>query len=291
MKKHRTLKLYLLVSCLTIVLVFIGVNFAHAQKAEKQKKPPKTPDYTWSMTIPSETVNVWGMLNEDGTSHTYEDGIRQTRIFYSEYFNTTYHAPLTMFRIFIDASPDQDEYVGIGGVLVDSVINNNDGEPCGFPDDGTLEGCLQNFLNSSHPFGDYNHIMFTLSVFESLENFLVGEEVKWLDRGALVIYFWNSFDCGDGENVHYHSVNAKVQSMNCVDPAGFFITRTGSDTWRFRIESQEFQLDEHYCIEKQVEVPIGKSGKTKTVTETNTYYPQTAWTTLSYVFDLTRNSK
>jgi len=95
----------------------------------------------------------------------------------------------------------------------------------------------------------------------------------------------------DGVNVHYHSVNARVLSLNCEPPAGYYIARTGPDTWTFRIEGQDFELDEHYCITEQVEEPVGKRGKTKTVWKTQTYNPQTAWTTLSYAFELTRSKK
>ncbi len=270
-----------LIAGLTVLLIVSGTVLLDAERK------PKTPSYAWSMTVPMESFNVLGMVD-----HIYKDGVDKTRIYYSEDFDNPSQTMRTTFMLFIDASSDKDEWVAIQGASVRDAAPTGEGDPCGFPLGGDTEGgCMEAFLNSVHPDPGYNHIMFRLVVHEALENFQLGVEVPWTGGGGITIYFWNSFDCGDGVNIHYHSVSARVTSLNCVFPAGYYITRTGPDTWKFRIEKQDFELDEHYCVTEQVQEPVGNSGKYKTVTRTQTYHPQTAWTTLSYAFELTREKK
>ncbi len=280
MKKHRTLKLYLLVSFLTIVFVFIGVNFAHAQKAQVQKKPPKTPDYTWSMTIPSGSGNVWGMPN-----HTYEDGIAKTNIRYKEYISvkgTIY--PRIEFSIDIDSSIDWDEYVQIANATVVNPLAYENTIACGFPDNGGLTidgGCLSYFFNGCHPRPEYDYINFHLTFLDSrLED--INKDEALYGNGLISILIWNN------EVADYHSLHANCynEDMNS-GGSKYYIKRTSEDTWKFFIENQEFCLIEQYYSEEQVEQ--GNSGKYKTFIKPE--MSQIAYTTLSFILELKRHTK
>jgi len=285
MKKNRTFKLYLLVSFLTIAFVFIGVNFAHAQKAQVQKKPRETPDYTWSMTIPSESINVLGMLDENGNPHIYDDGSAKTNIRYKEYTRVkgTIHTRIE-FSIDIASSIDWDEYVDIVDAIVEDPQPYEGTIPCGFPDNGDLTiggGCLSYFFNGRHPRLEYDYINFHLTFLDNrLEDIGVGQTLS--GNGLISILIWND------EVADYHSLHANCynEDMNS-DNSRYYIIRTGNDTWKFFIENQEFYLIEQYYSEEQVE--IGNSGKYKTFIQPE--MSQIAYTTLSFVLELTRHTK
>jgi len=282
MKKHRTLKLYLLVSFLTIVFVFIGVIFAHAQKAQVQKKPLKTPDYTWSMTIPSESLNVLGMPN-----HTYEDGIAKTNIRYKEYIRVkgTIYTRIE-FSIDIDSSIDWDEYVQIANAIVVNPLAYKNTIACGFPDNGEFgvdDGCLENFFNGLHPRLEYDYINFHLTFLDSrLEDFKIDEDLEVEGNGLISILIWNN-EVADYHSLHANCYNENMNSGN----SRYYIIRTTKDTWKFFIENQEFCLIEQYYSEEQVEQ--GNSGKPKTFIQPE--MSQIAYTTLSFVLELTRHTK
>lgn len=83
MKKFGKLKLFSLLILLSVVLVFVGINFLQGDKPDKPPgKPGKEsePEYTWNVTIPgSQTIdqdgkpyNLYGLPDEDGDT-TYLD--------------------------------------------------------------------------------------------------------------------------------------------------------------------------------------------------------------------------
>ena len=86
---------------LTILLIVSGAVLLDAERK------PKTPSYTWSMTVPAESFNVLGMVD-----HIYKDGFDKTRIHYSENFDNPSQTMRTTFMLFIDASSGQEEWIG-----------------------------------------------------------------------------------------------------------------------------------------------------------------------------------
>jgi hypothetical protein len=60
MKKFRGLKLLGLVAFLSIALVFIGINYSHAQGKGKGKKPPAQDEYVWSAVILDGPFSIQG---------------------------------------------------------------------------------------------------------------------------------------------------------------------------------------------------------------------------------------
>ena len=277
MKKNRILK-FASIGIVIVALGFMGLNLIQAQ-VKTLVKPDKEPSYKWSMTVlPEDSPNIIGMTDSNLSDHIYKDGVLNTSINYKKFFDRKLQETKTKFFITIDSTPSDQEWVTFQNVYVpvDSIEYG----------DGSDDLSLQDFLNLyHHPLPEYDFIEFGIFFSEDLENFDIieeGEEV-WGGPWWINIHFYNELDWrntpGDA-----HTLFAYADYLAYADYP-FYITRTGKNTWKFRIVKHTFLLDEFYWIEEGGE-PIGNSGKYKTVDAF--LHPQRATTELSFVFELTR---
>jgi hypothetical protein len=269
-------KAFVLGTVLSVSLILIGGGTFAA------KKPPKT-EPVWTVTVPNETsYNVAGI-----PEHVYRGGEGSVRLMVSK--SKDPQVVKTYFQFFVDATPDQNEWLEFRNTVVYDAFTTEDGEPCGFPE-GETGACLQDFLLARHPNPGYQHLMFYITITEYLDDLPLNQDFL-TNSGFNLISFWNSFICGDETNAFFHTVHARIRSYNCQNGAGVWVMRTGPDSWRIRIERQSYELEETYCLLETVEQPVGRSGKTTTVTSQTNYSPQYGRVDLSYVFDIKREIK
>jgi|GEM_PF-6463298 len=251
-------------------------------------KKPGSDSYTWSAKIPVGSTNPYP--NNGDYNYVYKDGENYVGISVGTYIvdNRTKQKQ-TDIKIFIYDQQEQEKTVNVGfyGVTFESIDVTGDGDAGVFPTDPfpcTIPGeCLNNFVNNTHPFNGYEHIMFHFRFDGDLEDISVGSTDPPRPAEAK-IYFWNNFECDDGTGTHYHTLTAG-QTVFQGDP-GFSITRVSEDSWKIQVENMYFTFEESYCEETRE--PIGKSGKYRTISQH--YHPLIANAYMSYAFVLTRTS-
>lgn len=282
-KRPAVLSGLILVTAL-IILAFALGPFGHAALG---KKP--APEPVWAMQVPSDSLNLSGM--EDG--FLYKNGNPYVRITVQKSTTGGTVTRTTVHFYIYPSTPDPQVWASLGGIFPDIVLAEDPGPggACGFPYPYSQigpPGCFLDFVNSAHPKPGYEHLLFNFWVgadIEDLSRFPHGQEVQWTGSGAFTINIWNSFEpisLSDPEP--YHTVVASLAGGDNDYPQGFFITRTGTNTWEFRIEQKLFTLSQAYSWAETV---IGRNGKP--TTKITSWQPLRGEGPLSFKLRLVKN--
>jgi hypothetical protein len=247
-------------SILIAALVILAFASGPPGQAAPGKKPG--PEPVWAMQVP-ESLNLVGMPE----GFIYKSGDPYVRVTVQKSTSGSVVTRTTVhFYIYPSSNPPQ-VWASFRGVypVVMLAEDPGPGGTCGFPYPFNQEvspGCFLDFVNSPQPLPGYEHLLLNFWIdadIEDLNRFPIGQEVQWLTGGAFTINFWNSFDPISATDPEpFQTVVARLQGSDNVYPQGFFITRTGPNTWDFRLEQKMFTFSQAYSWAESV---IGRNGK------------------------------
>ena len=279
MKKVRKLRFLGILGVGIAVLFLMSISFTQAQvsiqgkpekppKPDKPGKPPPEPTATWAVELP-----VFGtsgtMLYGDGT--VYENNDADVRIkmekngsmirvdgkrviVYHYYFSFKLLNPTGRRAGF------QDVVLTTVGVPEDPY--------CVFP-----VGCMETFLNQSHPYPEYEYINLKFSVSQGSLTDVFGPDISDIEDMPLFtpvqfvrsndwikIRVENQLDFID-PSTDYHNIECDERNYDDDDLTNMdiWIERLAVDRWRISVEGEDLLLQEQYTERS------GK-GKNKTVT-------------------------
>jgi hypothetical protein len=234
-------------------------------QAAPGKKP--VPEPVWGMQIP-ESLNLAGMPGD----FVYKSGNPCVRITVQKsttggiVTRTTVH-----FYIYPSTTPPQvwAKFQNVNLETIDLAADPGPAGACGFPfpyNQGISPSCFFAFVNTMHPLPGYEHLLFYFWIDADIEDairFPLGEEVQWFTGGAFTINIWNDFEpISQDDPEPYQTIVARLAGGDNTCPQGFFITRTGANTWEFRIEQKMFAFSQSY---HWAETGTGRNGKPTTV--------------------------
>lgn len=271
-----------LFATLSIIAVVVGPT----SQAAPGKRP--APEPVWAMQIP-DSLNLVGMPN----GYLYKNGDPYVRVTVqkattgSVVTRTTFH-----FFIYPSTTPPQ-VWAKFQGIYpsVTLAADPGPGGYCGFPAAVPQDGspaCFTAFINSEHPKPGYEHLLFYFWIEGDIEDparYPLGSEVQLTGNGAFTINIWNDFDpIFPDDPEPYQTVVARLVGGDNEPPRGFFVTRSSSNSWEFRVEQKMFDFSQAY---HWAETVIGRNGKPTTVV--TGYKPLTGQGELSFALRLFKN--
>ncbi|MBE0711720.1 MAG: hypothetical protein IH583_05000, partial [Candidatus Aminicenantes bacterium] len=189
-------------------------------------------------------------------------------------YNRALKTDLTQIRLYVYQNGAS---LSFPGAVASSWNVTGDGVSCGFPvQNPDAPSCLEGFLNLWHPLPTYDHVYLNFSVYGNIEDLPIGPRTA-LTHGAVDFFIWTPDNCDDGTTTYDHNVAARILSIINGDNKGYFITRTGIDTWTIEVVQQEFEVTEHYC---QIIRTVNPKNK-KITTTSKISYPLKAMIPLS----------
>jgi len=279
MTKFLRLKFFGLITVVVAVLVIAAVSLLQAGKPQ----PPQ-----WDARIPAQSLNLAGM---DGGEYIYYDSDDSIRVIVTR---SQRGGEVKYFiKLFIYQN-DGSIWAKFQDIIFDTWELTGEGELCGFPfPHNTLlaPGCVKSLMEDLHPLPGYEHLMIMFDIYTDIEDkslYPQGIRTQCNDIGNIMFFIWNSFECDNPDRTEpwYHTVSGRVLTLDCVEPAGFYITRVDENKWWIEVSQQEFNISEHYCWEERGE-QVGKSGKYKVIHES--YVPFEGFANLSYILELIKN--
>ena len=279
MTKFLRLKVFGLLTIVVVVLAIVAVSLLQAGKPQ----PPQ-----WDARIPAESLNLVG---KDGGEYIYYDSEDSIRVIVTR---SERGGEVKYFiKLFIYQN-DGSIWAKFQDIFFDEWNVSGDGEVCGFPYPHNIlpaPGCIKSLMEDLHPLPGYEHLMIMFDIYTDIEDeslFPQGIRTPYTGPGSIQFFIWNSFECDNPDRTEpwYHTVSGRVLTLNCVEPAGFYITRVDENTLWIEVCQQEFRISESYCWEELGE-PVGKSGKHKIIHES--YVPFEGLANLSYILELIKN--
>jgi hypothetical protein len=279
MKKLFGVRFLCLVTILTVTLVFAGINLLEAHRTPKDTTQ-------WNARIPAESINLKGM---DGGDYIYEDSTNPVTVSVNR---SKRRGEIKYFIKFFIYLNDDSVWARFQDIFFDEWTETGDGKVCGFPSPHNSLGaplCVESFMQDQQPLPGYEHLLVGFDIYTDIEDealFPIGERISYMGPGDIRFYIWNSFECDNPDRMGepwYHSVSGRVLALDCVPPAGFYITRKNENTWWIEVSQQDFRIPEFYCYEEWGE-PKGKKGK-REYTRYN-YTPFEGTANLSYILEL-----
>ncbi len=250
-----------LVVPLMAALVFMGINSLDA------KKPVK---YDWAVTIPNESINLWGYLGENPSEKLSGDNVKVGVKKYKGALATGYYFALTL-----ENDPEVTNPSQVGFQVLNLSQSKCQDFCCYFPDDLCLDSideseiCMQQFLeNQLHPACDYQEICLIIQVDCDIE--AIGQGDFTTSSGWVMIDVRSTFEAFTDDYDGYHNI---VSSNNIGEMK---ISRDDVNKWTITIDEDMFGFQETYRLLKNK-----KRWEYKT--------PLTATTPFSFVTTWTRS--
>jgi hypothetical protein len=273
MRKTRKNRQRFLLSLGTAIALSMVIHLVGGQKS------PSAPD-VWGVRIASISPNL---ISYPGDAIFKTEG-SSSLVLVDTWYNRALKTDLTQIRLYL--YENGEKYLSFPGAVADTHAHG-DGEPCGFPAPSNSlndPGCLEDFLGKLHPQQGYHHVYLIFTVYGKIDALPLNIRVP-LTQGAVDFYIWTYDLCDEGLATYDHSVTSKVLNITNNESCGYFITRTGVDTWAIEVVNQTFEATEQYC--EKIKTVNPKSGKVTTASKT--YYPLKAMIPLSYSIEIIRN--
>jgi hypothetical protein len=273
MGQSRKIGRRILVSLGTAVAILLVFGLVEGQKS------PSVPD-VWGVRIASNSPNLISyppdaLFKTDGNS---------SLVLVDTWNNKALKTDLTQIRLYL--YENEEKFLSFPGAVADS-HTHGEGEPCGFPAPSNALNdpyCLEDFLGRLHPQQGYHHVYLIFTVYGKIDTLPLDTPVP-LTQGAIDFFIWTYDLCDEGLATYDHSLTSKVLNITNDGSRGYFITRTGIDTWTIEVVQQEFEVTEHYCQKIQTVNPKNK----KITTTSKIYYPLKAMIPLSYSIEIIKN--
>jgi len=251
-----------LVIPLMAALVFMGINSLDAKKPVKE---------TWAVTIPNESINLYGSLNGDNVKvgvKKYKGGPTTGYYFQLTIENdldTTDYSQVSFRNLYLEQSDYQAYCCHFPGI--------NCSPPIG--ESGT---CMQEFLeNQPHPACNYNEICLIIRVDYDIEDIVTGDPIPIQSSGWVMIDVRNTFEAFTDDYDGYHNI---VSSNNI---AAMDISRdTTGDAWTITILDDIGTDDDDFIFQETYRLLKNKK-------RWETKIPLTATTPFSFVTTWTRS--
>lgn len=268
-----------IVGVIIAVLFLVSISVTQSQvsiqgkggnKPPKDDPPPPEPEVTWAVSIPQV---VGTMLYGDGLMYDNNDADVRIKV---EKNNSMVRVngkrELVYYYYFsFKLLNPTGRFAGFQGVELSTV-----GEPeapyCVFP-----VGCMETFLNQSHPHADYEYFNLKFQVgqysFEQaldsdstggLEDMPLNEPVKFVGYSDWIkIRVENQVDFTD-PSTEFHNIECNERNYHdgIFDNMNIGIERLEENRWRISVVGANLLLQEQYTQR----VATGKGNKTKTVT-------------------------